>query len=242
MEAVTHQTARTDQPPPPLKRGLSDMMRMASMPGAVVRAGLPAEAVRAEIAGRRSVLAAALTRADRLKAGEIVARLLAMFPHRRSDAGDAKQQVASYVMVLEPLPTWAIDRAAMLIARGQAGPDVPRDWSPTPPQFFQVADRLCQPYREELAAADRALLALAKGDDQPSVRADRVEEILAQAGLALSADDDAAARARRDASMAQVARANHEAMRREFEAAGRRYTPGSLEPSPSLLRVLDQRR
>lgn len=191
----------------------------------------------ASIGERRSHLVRALTPGAAADIGAIVARLLTVFPRRKVDAGDQRSIVATYVAVLEDLPLWAVEASMRAILRGRAGLD--SDWAPTAARWHQTADELVQPWRLELARADRALTALAKAERPAPIRAERVDEILAAAGFGSTGASPAetAARARRRAALASE---SDTWARRAFEAAGEEYQPGAA--SPALRAVLERRR
>lgn len=157
--------AAADGGPPALLDRVTDydLPRLFS---AVTIAGQPRTVVRALDADERSRLErrAAELRVglEPFRAGEAdavraaLSAMLAGYRSMRQQGDEAHATVAIMTRVLGEFPRWAIQRACLMVARGEAGLD--RRWPPNDAEMHGIVARVVEPYRDTLSRV-AALLA-----------------------------------------------------------------------------------
>lgn len=116
------------------------------------------EGERALVAGRSAALEAALRPHSSSDVAGIEAQLAAMFSGFRAlrqNTEEAAAMVRITRHVLRDFPAWAISRACMRVARGQAG--LNRNFAPNDAELHAVVADVVKPFRDRQRAA-RALL------------------------------------------------------------------------------------
>lgn len=193
------------------------------------------------IADLRSALRpAGLAMADRERIGAAVARMFAGYPSQRNS--DPRATIATYVLELESLPAWAVEKACESVRLGKV-PELNPDFPPSSVRLNQIAL-----LELEVAKAEKGKIeALLEVVQSPGHRSE-AEQAQAEKSAAAWLE-------RRDPRAKQLAEINRpsseaELERRRFtEEAGREFflrecRAEGIDPargvSPSLLKTLEK--
>lgn len=181
---------------------------------------------------------ASMSQVDKGRASKAITELLTGWIH--AGKSDAKSTVSAYVMHLQDLPAFAIERACRDVAKGYVeglNPDFP----PSAPRLHQLGMDACRALREEFADI-AGLLKAETRIEKPSEEAKaRVAALTEQVGRSLSVPDEQgeALIKRREESARRTREATHRAIEREYAANGEQPTyVGDLPISPTLQKLI----
>jgi len=190
---------------------------------------------------RSALRPAGLAMADRERVGAAVARMFAGYPSQRNS--DPRATIATYVLELESLPAWAVERACEAVRLGKV-PEVNPDFPPSSVRLNQIAALELDVAKAEKGKIE-ALLEVVQSPGHRSEAEQAEAEKSATAWLE-----------RRDARAKKLAEVNRpssekELERRQFtETASREFflrecRAAGIDPSrgvsPSLLKTLEVR-
>jgi hypothetical protein len=155
---------------------------------------LPSDAQRAQLNGFARACEIALTQAfNRGEAAKTLAVLLASFPTASLSEQDAKLRVTGYMIALDDVPTWAIERAARKWLKGEMGD---RAFAPSPAQLRVHCEGELR-WMTGLAAicrkiADAVEKPAALSDEQRAANLVRLRDQIVRPLIGAGTDDDAA--------------------------------------------------
>lgn len=186
---------------------------------------------------RRAMRAIAMADADRQKAATAITAMLTAWIH--TGKADPKSTVAAYVMHLQDMPLFAIERACSDIAKGNVS-DLNPDFPPSAARLHQLAAESCETLAKEDADIGKILIAKVAYVPPPEER-ERVRagfEGLTESMKAWTSDPEASQR--RAVADRRVKEASERAVLRQYETLGvePQYATDGILVSPSLLKLL----
>lgn len=204
--------------------------------------GGPSEAVRVPTTVERGVLevrtrelgaamrSASMADADKRRIGAALARMFGGFPSLRN--ADAQGMIATYVMELQKLPAWAVERACEAVRESRVE-GLSLEFPPTAPRMFQIASTKTVPLKVEEAHIAE-VLALQPRDGISDDEKARVREGFQ--GLASELRARSGVQGAEDENVRQsIVEANRSVFVRECEREGIDPARGV---SPALLKTL----
>ncbi|MTW19365.1 hypothetical protein GJ689_24545 [Rhodoplanes serenus] len=136
--------------------------------------------------------------ADAVRAA--LSAMLTGYRSMRQQGDEAHATVAIMARVLAEFPRWAIQRACLMVARGEAGLD--RRWPPNDAEMHAIVARVVEPYRDTLARVAAMLAApveppsarrLSRPRETVETRRGHVARVMADMDARRAARDEAAA-------------------------------------------------
>jgi hypothetical protein len=169
-----------------------------------------------------------------------IAKLLAVYPVRESESEMVHTaRTAAFMEALRPFPTWALRKALSMWTNGEhqdEGDNI--RFCPVPAQIVRLIKIALKPAEQEIGRVEAIASAVV---DQAEPPKPTMEELKARFGKdwgLTTPEDEERLEREKEAHRAVVRRGNELARKRDFEAHGMEYKPGSLAPSPALLSLL----
>lgn len=186
---------------------------------------------------RQALRPISLSDADRQKAAIAITAMLTAWIH--TGKADPKSTVAAYVMHMQDVPLFAIEKACADVARGYVE-GVSPDFPPSAARLHQLAIDACEALAREEANIKKILSAKLAYTPSPEER-ERVKEkfrLLAEALKGMPADPET--EQRKEEGARRIKEATERAKLREYEALGVEpvYAADGFLLSPSLLKQL----
>jgi len=172
---------------------------------------------------------------DKDKAARMIALMFGGFPSLKN--ADAEMMVANYMMHLQELPLFALERACTAINRHQVK-GLDSDWPPTSPRIYEIADGYLRSVVEEKLRYDKVLTTTKL---IPPPVDEKKAKVMAKklTWLRDSIDDDGLIEKIKAEDGARRIAHSDEIIRRMWKGRGEEpVTSGGMLVSPSLLESL----